>query len=183
MESEVKIGEIVAYLLQPGRAMDEGVDAFEAMDSIDGSASECVEALLDPEADHWQASVEEMYSHDIPGLDVLYIDRIELEPARRGKGIGAQVVRSLIATFGSSCGLVACKPFALQYLNWESPDNEPTRKAPGFEAKRLADFGKVEAFWPKLGFRKLPKSNVYTLAPQLREQSLPDAEKGRVRIN
>jgi hypothetical protein len=49
-----------------------------------------------------------------------------------------KVVRETIATLGSSYGLVACKPFALQYANWMDEANKATRKQPGFEEKRLA---------------------------------------------
>lgn len=182
-DAESKIGEISAYLLQRGRAMDEEENTFEAMDSISTSTSECFEALLDPETHDWKKSVQKLYSDEIPGHDVLYIEKIELEPSWRGKGIGAQVVRTLIATFGSSCGLVACKPFALQYVNWKATENQHLRKTPGFEAKRLADFGKVETFWFGLGFRALPDCDFYSFAPQLLEQPLPATPHDRTRVN
>jgi hypothetical protein len=80
------------------------------------------------------------------GLDVLFIQTIQLDTNYRGKGISAQVVQETIATFGSHCGLIACKPFPLQYPNWEDDGHTELRKQPGFEEKRLADFARLPDF-------------------------------------
>jgi GNAT superfamily N-acetyltransferase len=116
---------------------------------------------------------------EIPGHDVVFIETIELEPVYRGKGIGAQVVRETIRTLGSSCGLVACKPFALQYANWMDEKNSAMREQPGFESKRLADFSMVAQFWKDLGFRNVPDSDFYTFAPQLVQQPTPRPQRIR----
>jgi GNAT superfamily N-acetyltransferase len=177
-DEEIRIGRIDGYLVLRGRAIDEGEDLFDAMDSISSSTSECFEALFDHESGEWKESVESFYKHDIPGHDVLFIEEVELDPAYRGKGIGAQVVRETIATFGASCGLVMCKPFALQYANRIDEENAATQRQPGFEAKRLADFGKVMQFWVDLGFRNLPDSDFYVFSPRLTQQPAPTS--GRV---
>jgi GNAT superfamily N-acetyltransferase len=171
------VGRIEGYLVMRGRALNQGENLFDAMESISSSTLECSEALFDRESGGWKESVEEVYENDIPGLDVIFIDTIELEPVSRGKGIGAQVVRETIATLGSSCGLVTCKPFALQYRNWMDEGNKAMRERPGFEPKRLADFNKVAQFWTDLGFRKLPDSDFYTFAPQLVQQPAPGPKK------
>jgi GNAT superfamily N-acetyltransferase len=172
-DEEIKVGRIGGFLVMRGRAMDEGESLFHAMDSISSSTLECFEALFDQETGEWNERVESLYEHDIPGHDVVFIETIELEPAYRGKGIGAQVVRATIANLGSSCGLAACKPFALQYANWMDEDKKAMREQPGFEAKRLADFNKVAQFWTDLGFRNVPDSDFYTFAPRLVQQPTP----------
>ena len=107
-----------------------------AMDSIDSSVFECYEALFDLETDDWNQSVQDLYKDQIMGLDVLFIQSIELNANYRGKGIGAQVVRETIATFGSHCGLIACKPFPLQYSNWEDEEHIEMRQQPRIEERR-----------------------------------------------
>ena len=52
-DNEVRIGQIDAYLILRGRALNEHESLFEAMDSIDSSVFECYEALFDPETDDW----------------------------------------------------------------------------------------------------------------------------------
>jgi tetratricopeptide (TPR) repeat protein len=76
----------------------------------------------------------------------------QLNANYRGKGIGAQVVRETIATFGSHCRLIACKPFPLQYSNWEDEEHIETRQQPGIEEKRLANFARLARFWTDFGF-------------------------------
>ena len=139
------------------------------MDSS-GEVHECWEELLTVKGD-WTPAVLQLYDEE--GLfenDIMFIQTIELDDAYRGKGIGARAVLETIATFGSSCALVACKPFPLQYTNWMDDEYKAIREAPGFEKKRRAEFGKVEKFWRGLGFNKLPNSDFFTYAPQLREQ-------------
>jgi GNAT superfamily N-acetyltransferase len=164
---EVKVGQIEAYLVLRGRALDEHESLFDAMDSIDSSVFECYEALFDPETDDWNQSVQDVYKDQILGLDVLFIECIQLGKKYRGKGIGAQVVRETIATFGSHCGLIACKPFPLQYSNWQDERHVEMRQRPGFEEERLANFARVARFWTDLGFVRLHDSDFYTYAPEL----------------
>lgn len=172
-DKEVRIGQIDAYLVLRGRALNEHESLFEAMDSIDSSVFECYEALFDPETDDWNQSVQDLYKDQILGLDVLFIQSIQQDTNYRGKGIGAQVVRETIATLGSHCGLIACKPFPLQYSNWEDDEHSEMRQQPGFEEKRLADFARVARFWTDLGFVGLNDSDFYAYAPELIQQRGP----------
>ena len=175
-DSEVRIGQIDAYLVLRGRALNEQESLFLAMDSIDSSVFECYEALFDPETDDWNQSVQDLYKDQIMGLDVLFIQSIELNANYRGKGIGAQVVRETIATFGSHCGLIACKPFPLQCSNWEDEEHIEMRQQPGIEEKRHADFARLARFWTDLGFVRLDDSDFYTYAPELIQQPGPASD-------
>ncbi len=175
-DDEVRIGQIDAVLISRSRALDERASLFEAMDSIKSSVFECYEALFDPETDDWNHYVQDIYKDEITGLDVLFIQSIELDANYRGKGIGAQVVRETIATFGSHCGLTACEPFPLQYSNWQDDGHVEMRQRPGFEEKRLADFARVAKFWTDLGFSRLDDSGFYTYAPELIQQPDPTSD-------
>jgi len=177
-DEEMHLGKLSAFLVLRGRSMDEGVNLYEAMDSIDESLRECFDALFDSETHGWKKSVDEMYDHEIPGHDVLFFTEFKLEETHRGKGIGAQIVRETIKSFGSSCGLVTCKPFALQYSGWLEEGKKAVREQPDFESTRIADFKKVEKFWLDLGFRKLPDSAFFTFAPHLLLQPLPGETGG-----
>jgi hypothetical protein len=75
-DNEVRIGQIDAYLVLRGRALNEQESLFEAMDSIDSSVFECYEVLFDPETDDWNQSVHDLYRDQIMGLDVLFIESI-----------------------------------------------------------------------------------------------------------
>lgn len=181
-----KIGQLNALLVLRSRAINEGESLFDAMDSLSQSATDCYTAIFEPLTCEWNEAIEQLYDGMILEGDVLYIEAIELDDAYRGKGIGAEVVRGMIATFASSgVSLVACKPFPLQYSNWELDDEEhkAKRAEPGFEEKRIADFARVAKFWTDLGFRKLPGgSDFYTYAPDLlRQPDFPRVPRGRRR--
>ena len=113
-EDELRAGTIRCSLVMRGRAINEEINLFEAMDDVSTPLESLYEALFELNTYEWKKSVEEFYSSEITGSDVLFIESLELEPPFRGKGIGAQVVRETIALFGSGCWLVACLPFPLQ---------------------------------------------------------------------
>ncbi len=139
-ENEVTVGRIGGYLVQVGRAFDEGESLFAAMDSIDQAVHDCYCALFDPRNDERSASVLATYGDNITSMDVLYIESIDLEAEFKSIDI-TPIVRETIATFGTNCGLVAHE---------EQPEN-----------------AKV---WTDFGFRKLPDSDFYTYAPELLHQ-------------
>ena len=140
---EVLVGHLGAYLVQVGRAFDEGESLFAAMDSIDQSVHDCYCALFDPSNEDnelWSASVLATYGDHITSMDVLYLESIDLEPEFKSMDI-TPIIRETIATLGSNCGLVAHE---------EQPQNEKA--------------------WIDFGFRKLSDSDFYTYAPALLHQ-------------
>ncbi|HEX5411046.1 MAG TPA: hypothetical protein VFZ27_04220 [Terriglobia bacterium] len=180
-DEPVKIGEIEFHLLQRGRALNEGLSLFEAADCVDDDLGECYKAVFDGKGEtDWSKEVRDLYKGQIVGLDALFIRRIELEPNWRGKGVGAQVVRETISAFSSSCGVVVCKPFPIQYVGWMDEERKGSREKPGFETQRLADFAKVRRFWTRLGFARLGDSDFYAHAPELVNQPIPGGGTGRI---
>lgn len=161
-EPRTEAGRIYARLVQAGRAMNEGIALYDAMDSIDGECEECFCALFKAGTDDWNPAIEELYGEAPCESDVLFIQRMELEPKYRGRGIGARAVEATIGTFGSSCSLVVCKPLPLQYCGGESAGET--------EAKQLTDFEKVRRFWIGCGFRRIPSSDFFTHALWLKTQ-------------
>ena len=71
--------------------------------------------------------------YEATGCDLLIIDCMEISPKFRGTGIGPIAVDRTIDIFGSACGLVACKPWPLQFTPaFASNRNTLNRlKAPG----------------------------------------------------
>lgn len=165
------IGHISVNVIQRGRAINEGVDLCDAMDARSSTTEECFVALFNTKTHEWNHSVEEIYG-GICENDVLFIESLELTKNYRGDGIGARVVRETIATLGSNCGLVVCKPFPLQYSGWMAEENKARRERPDVEKKRLADFRKVQEFWERLGFQPLRGSDFYAFSPEWTKQPM-----------
>jgi GNAT superfamily N-acetyltransferase len=177
---QVGIVEVQLFLVE--RATNEQEDFAEALDSYDDATLECGEALFDLQTLHWSEAVDELYgpAGPINGADVLFLRLVKLDEPWRGKGIGAQVVRELIATFANTgFGLVAAKPFPLQYGGWM--DDQEMQRQPGFEEKRRADFAKLAGFLTGLGFRQLPASDFYTFNPACTEEGQPSVPHPRAR--
>jgi hypothetical protein len=190
-DKEEQIGTLKCFLVQPGLAAEKEVSLFDAMDSISDATMECYEALFDSETDEWSDSVQELYLGGPISPDLLFIDRVELEERHRGKGIGRDVVKGIIETLGLHCGLIACKPFALQYEGWAETYSAAERADPGFEKRKSDAFGRVAKFWTDCGFVQLPDSAFYAHSPELLKQPDPRAPKsspvrvprGRRRLN
>jgi GNAT superfamily N-acetyltransferase len=176
-DKEKQIGNLQCFLVQPGLAAERGESLFEAMDSISDATMDCYEALFDPDTNEWSDSVQELYSGGPISPDLLFIDRVELDERHRGKGIGRDVVQGIIETFGLHCGLIVCKPFALQYEGWAETYSVAEQADPGFEKRESDAFGRVSKFWADCGFVQLPDSEFYAHSPELVRQPDPNVAK------
>ena len=91
------------------------------------------------------------------------IDRMEISPRFRGTGVGPIAIDRTIDIFGSGCGLVACKPWPLQFTPGFARDRKALNrlKAPG--VGRTEGVRKLRAYWSKLGFWPLGETGIYLL--------------------
>jgi GNAT superfamily N-acetyltransferase len=175
---EEQIGSLCCFLVQPGLAEEKDVSLFDAMDSISDEAAECYESVFDPGSDGWNTDIEDLYSGGPIGSDLLFIDRIELDPKYRGKGIGRVVVREAIETFGLQCGLVVCKPFPLEYSGWTEQLSAAEQGKPEVERDKADALERVRKFWTKCGFVRLLGSEFYCYCPELVRQPETNRPKG-----
>jgi GNAT superfamily N-acetyltransferase len=97
-------------------------------------------------------------------VDLLILDRIELKPEYRGHGLGLLGARCLIEMFGSRCGLIACKPYPLQFegSNRRRPPVRPSGAAKALRTARK----KLRQYWIRVGFQRVPRTMLYALDPQ-----------------
>jgi hypothetical protein len=166
-EPNVKIGEIELYYVDQTRIINEGESLYETMDCMSVETVNCYEALVDQDEGGWKEEVQQLISEDALIRDnILLINRLDIEEPFRGKRKGAEVVQEVISRFGSTCAVVVCKPFPLQYRGYESEENAAERETPGYETKRVAAFRAVAQFWKNLGFQKLPSSDHYVRIEQ-----------------
>ena len=158
---EEDAGYIKASLVQFGEAMDHGIGADRLGDGIEGSVAEYWELLFDLETGYWREEIQDEY--EAPGCDLLIIDCMEIRPKWRGMGVGSAAVDRTIDIFGAGCGLVACKPWPLQFTTAFARDRKALKRlnAPGVgrdEATR-----KLRAYWSGLGFWPLGETGIHVL--------------------
>ena len=156
---ETEIGVFRAFLIQTQSARREGFDAPAVLNAKSFATSEYTQLFQNGE---WRKRVKKKF--DPHSTDLLILDRMELKPEYRGYGFGLLAVRCIIKMFGSRCGLVACKPYPLQFEGsnrWEPPA-QISRPADGFREARK----KLRRYWTRVGFKRVAGTMLYALDPQ-----------------
>ena len=166
---EEDVGYIKASLVQFGEALDHGISTARLGDGIDGNIAEYWELLFDLDTGCWKEEVQDEY--EASGCDLLIIDCMEISPKFRGKGVGRIAIDRTIDIFGPGCGLVACKPWPLQFTPAFARDRKALNrlKAPGVgqgEAVR-----RLRAYWSRLGFWPRGETGIYLLGVAQRESA------------
>jgi GNAT superfamily N-acetyltransferase len=159
--NEEDAGYIKASLVQFSAALDHGISTERLGDGIDGNIAAYWELLFDLNTDCWKEEVQDEY--EASGCDLLIIDCMEVSPKFRGTGIGPIAVDRTIDLFGPVCGLVACKPWPLQFTPEFARDRKALNrlKAPG--VGQDAAVRKLRTYWSKLGFWPVGETGIYLL--------------------
>ena len=153
-DSEQKIGTLILYMVEAGRAMNESVSLFDVMDCLDGDSCDCFANLFDPATEQLKPEVEELISENrATQWDIMLIERLELVPEYRGHGLGKSVALRAIQKFGENCGVITCVPVPLQFSGLGPSDKKPKGIA---SAQR-----RVRDFWKGVGFARIPRSDYY----------------------
>ena len=84
--------------------------------------SEYWEHLFDVETGYPKEEIQNEF--EVVDLDLLIIDYVEIYPEFRGLGIAESAIHRTIDIFGTGCGLVACKPWPLQFTPSIADDRE-----------------------------------------------------------
>jgi hypothetical protein len=161
-EREQEAGRITASLVQFGHARDNGISAEEMGDGISGSVAEYWEQLFDIGTNRWRAEIRDEL--EVCGPDLLILDCIEIYPPFRGHQIGLVAVDRTIEIFGLGCGLVACKPWPLQFT--PAFTNNPRRmlrlNPPSTDKEEAVR--KLRLYWAKAGFWPLGQTGIYVMS-------------------
>lgn len=102
------------------------------------------------------------------GSDLLILTRIEILSSFRGLGIGKFVIKDFILNFGSGCGLVALKPFPLQFESRLSS----YRAIMGYDTmnkSKLKSKQNLINFYAEIGF-KVDFNGLMTLSTEYRNE-------------
>ena len=169
LRDEEDAGYIKASLVQFGEAMDHGISTERLGDGIEGSIAEYWELLFDLETGYWKEEIQDEY--EASGCDLLIIDSIEVRPPWRGTGVGPAVIDRTIDIFGPGCGLIACKPWPLQFNPVFARDQKALKrlKAPGVGREEAVR--KLRAYWSRLGFWPLGETGIHVLGTAQRESN------------
>lgn len=158
---EEDAGCIKASLVQFGEAMDHGISTERLGDGIDGSIAEYWERLFDLDTGYWREEIQDEY--EASPCDLLIIDCMEIRPKWRGMGVGPAAVDRTIDIFGAGCGLVACKPWPLQFTPAFARDRKALKRLKAPVVGRDEALRKLRAYWSRLGFWPLGETGIHLL--------------------
>ena len=170
-ESNVSAGRMSALIVQVGRVADAGENLSDVMDSESSELGKYHAAFFNPHDFDYKDSIRRQFV-DIYELDLLIINHVEIEPALRKRGLGLLVVSKTIDVFGENCGLIAMKPFPLQFgnyldLGWLPPDGVEDPKTAFLLATK-----KLRNYWGRAGFKRVNGTDFYALSPASKRQRL-----------
>jgi len=161
-EREQEAGHISASLVQFGRALDHGISIEQMGDGVTGSVAEYWEQLFDMETDRWRGEIRDEL--EICAPDLLIIDCIEVHPQFRGNEIGLVAADRTIDIFGQACGLVACKPWPLQFTPAFMNNRRRMERLKPPNTDKEESVRKLRLYWAKAGFWPLGQTGIYVMS-------------------
>lgn len=166
-DSEQMAGSINASLLQFSDALEHGVTADQIGDSISGDIAEYWELLFDPETGRWKDELQNEF--EIIQIDLLIIDCIELQPRLRGHGVGMLAIERVIEVFGGGCGVVACKPWPLQFTPAFAANPQKLEQLRPPLTDLETSVRHLRTYWSKVGFWPVGSSGIYAMSTSQRK--------------
>lgn len=172
-------GSFSVIVVDAERAVSEREDTFDVMDSY--SRTMPYYDLWDDSLSFTPEVIRAMGGNPLWRPNILILDRLELLPKYRGKKNGLRVIRWMCQHFGTGCGVIAMKPFPLQFEN-----GHPSEKVGDEKFERLG-FGalphnfrdslrRLKAHYRTLGFRSVAKTPFMVRDP---ERPFPKRSRGR----
>ena len=155
-------GRIGASLVQFGAALDHGISAERLGDGISGDISEYWEHLFDVETGYPKEEIQNEF--EVVDLDLLIIDYVAIYPEFRGLEISKSAIHRMIDIFGTGCGLVACKPWPLQFTPSVADDLEELKRLALPNVCKGEAVRKLRSYWSRLGFWPLGNTGIYLLS-------------------
>jgi len=170
-ESSAIIGRMSSSRVQVGRVSDAGENLFDVMDTHSSDMAEYHAAFFKPNGWDYRERIRRQFPDILP-LDLLILDRAEIEPAFRKRGLGLLAISRAIDLFGENCGLVAMKPFPLQFggyrdSGWRAPEGVPDPVAEFRIARQ-----KLRRYWERAGFKRVDGTEYWALCPGAGRPSL-----------
>jgi len=173
----VEVGSLSAHLIQLGRALDAGEPFEDVFDAHGEPLYDLYRKLFDRKKKWLRAAVQD--SFEVIGLDILYLERIEIDAAHRGTGLGLVVISRCIDVWEPQQGLVVCRPYPMQFDKLRK-DDEAWKNRIGVDAfvkDKDEASQKLCSYWGRLGFKPVPNTDYWALSTVSRRPSIADVLK------
>ena len=131
-------------------------DVFDIFDAHSDSTADYYDSLFDPDTVGFGENLQQLFNYEIFEQGVLIIDRLELLPNYRGQNLGLIIMRGLMQRFSLGAGVVAIKPFPLQFEHEPSTEREDRWRnelqLSNFTKSERTATQKLRRYYRKLGF-------------------------------
>lgn len=159
---DICCGTLDIILIEVLAGNSAGFSTEEIFDDS-SEAYECYRAIFD--GSELKRSIRNSFDIGCSGFRIMLMSRMEISERARGHNLGLLAVRQAIELYGQD-SFVVCKPFPLQFENKRDT-------GPEFQAAQK----KLRAYWSRMGFRRIGKSDFYGLNTELRGIDLEDIRK------
>lgn len=176
---EVPIGRFSIYVVDGAAILNDRVSLFDVFD-YDGILMSYYEGLYGRN-DEFKPKVLKAMKVDM-NFDhgLLILDRLELMPERRGLRVGLQVLLWMEHHFRMGCGVVAMKPFPLQFEGGTPEEREADEGDESFRRLRLGGYERrfdvavrrLRRHYATLGFAMVPGTPYMVADPYRRVRGL-----------
>lgn len=147
-------GRFRVYYADFESAGNHGYSAADILDTYQHTY-EYARSILGSNQSLFSARLERLLDAEIWNFNLLILDRIEILPRYRGRGAGLLILIGLIERFGAGAGVIAMKPFPLQFEAKQSHNSSAWAKRLRLEDlprdEKLSK-AKLKQYYGKLGF-------------------------------
>lgn len=177
-ETKELMGRAIAYVFDAEAALADGYLAFDVLDGVTASTVPFVELFSDVVPDSYSKRVLRVLGDDmVVSNRTLIIDRLEVLPKFRGRGIGMACLLLIVRHLGMGCRIATLKPFPLQNelepFDAEEVEWRGRLDLGSFPKQPSRATRKLKEYYGRLGFVPIPRTETMVLDL---ERNLPTLE-------
>jgi len=169
-DDHIVIGRFSVIIIDVEAAMNEGERLFDVFDCSSNTVDYF--GLYNEDMGFIPAATKVLKGGERWAPNMLVLDRLEIFPEHRGNRHGLHALRWMQFHFGTGCGIVAMKPFPLQFeyrMKSEAGQKEFAQLELGnFTGKRDAALRKLRAYYRQAGFVSVPGTEFMVSDPQMK---------------
>ena len=156
------VGKVKLFLIHFDLAFSEGFNPSDIFD-CEESVLYIMEHIFNFKKSDFKKETGKV---KLPRPNILIMDRLEILPKYRGKGLGRVVIKDIVNKIGNTCKIIALKAYAPQHeASFENDEWRSEMKLSSFENDQKKAQDKLENYYQKMGFIKFGKTDILTLVP------------------
>lgn len=162
-DKEVTVGYLKLYYCDLERAFNNDISFYDVLDAHSSSTERYYSTLFDIETEEVNPIIFNLLGYETSEMNFLIIDRIEILPEFRGKGLSKYVLEEAVKMFSNKTFAVVLEPFPLQDEPEDAKSEETKEWDKMMDYKTFKD-DKTEAkealvnHYKNLGFIEIPES-------------------------